>query len=819
MVINSLVKHWSYRIIAPGTLLREQYESLRTLLHYDVLCHEQMSHLQELLTIGEIMDFAGVRRQFTVFSTNVAGMIDALQAMVPGKYGALTSYHKKFDFYCRFLLAPPKTDFQPPYTVPLLEIKRDATNIGNKARQLACLQNDLDIPVPPGFVVTADGYHYLVAHNRLRDKIDRELASLNINDIPSLTRTSAILMQLVTEAAIPPALEDEILSCHDTLWGHDNGTSLAVRSNAICEDGENSFAGQFVTVLNVERDRMIEAYKRVLASKYSPEALYYRIRQGWGDEETAMSVLILEMVPARWSGVIYTSDSQGDIASKKALQIHAVHGLGEKLVSGQAEPEVYTVTRQPPYKLLSGAHDHFSLKQKTVHELARHAMRLEHYFGYPLDIEWAVGPDDKAVLLQARPLHIEQEKKEQPAVVIDNPVLCTEGVRGGGGVGSGPIFRLEQGTGLDAIPAGSVLLTRNTPPAYVQVLNKLTAVISESGSRASHFATVAREFGIPFICAVPGAMERLTPDTVVTVDGTSCTVYEGRVEPLLEETSRSPVGEKYHRILTEALKFITPLELIDPAGENFMPEGCRSMHDIIRFCHEKALISLFTTGRPGTGRGSRRLDADIPLDVYLFDVGGGLSGKTGQNPKVPLADICSPPFQALWRGLSHPDVAWKQKPFDWEAYDKIELAGGVPPKKDSFSFASYAVIGAEYLHFNLRFGYHFTIVDVMCGPNEAENHCMLRFAGGGADFDQRSLRIDFLDQVLERLEFTVETKGDLLEAKILTVNQAVMEEKLDILGRLLGATKLMDMVLDDEQMVEACVEDFFGGRYSFSEQG
>ncbi|WP_163337558.1 PEP/pyruvate-binding domain-containing protein [Desulfopila sp. IMCC35008] len=819
MAINSLVKHWSYRIIAPGTLLREQYESLRSLLHYDVLCHEQMAQLQALTTTGKVKDFAGVRKDFADFSANVAGMVDALQAMVPGKYSPLTSYHKKFDFYCRFLLAPPKTDFQPPYTIPLQDISRETRNCGNKARQLACLNNDLDISVPPGFAITADGYHYLVAHNNLRDKIDRELATLDIMDLVSLTGTSTILKQLIREAVIPPELANEILSSHDTLFGSGNATRLAVRSNATCEDGENSFAGQFITKLNVKRDRILEAYKKVLASKYSPEALFYRIRQGWGDEETAMSVLILEMVPACWSGVIYTADTQVDKNSEPLMQIHAVNGLGEKLVSGAAKPETYTATRKPPYTILSGPFDQLSPKQETVHDLASYAMRLERYFGYPLDIEWAVGPDDKAFILQARPLHLELEKTERTAVIFDNPVLCTEGVQGSAGAGSGPIFRLDEDVRLDAIPAGSILLTRNTPPSYVQVMDKLSGVISESGSRASHFATVAREFGIPFICGVPEAMELFSHGMVVTVDSTNGVVYEGRVEPLLEKSSSYPGGEKYHRILTEALKFITPLELIDPAGDNFIPEGCRSMHDIIRFCHENALLSLFTSGRPGSGRGSRRLEANIPLDVYLFDVGGGISENSGQDSKVPLTRISSPPFQSLWRGLSHPDVAWKQKPFDWAAYDKIELAGGVPPKKDSFSFASYAVIGAEYLHFHLRFGYHFTIVDVMCGPNEAENHCLLRFAGGGADFDQRSLRIDFLEQVLARLGFSVETKGDLLEAKMLAVSRTVMDNKLDILGRLLGATKLMDMVLDDQQKVAACVDDFFRGRYSFSEQG
>jgi len=228
---------------------------------------------------------------------------------------------------------------------------------------------------------------------------------------------------------------------------------------------------------------------------------------------------------------------------------------------------------------------------------------------------------------------------------------------------------------------------------------------------------------------------------------------------------------------------------------------------------------MFTTGKPGTGRGALRLEADIPLDVFLFDVGGGISTKKIKGQSVPLQNVSSTPFQSLWKGLSHPDVQWKQKPFDWDAYDKIELAGGVPPKRDSFAFASYAVVSADYLHFNLRFGYHFTIVDVMCGDNSAENHCLLRFAGGGGDYNQLSLRIDFLSGVLERLNFIVDKKGDLLEAKLLGFSKETMVQRLDMLGRLLGASKLMDMILDGDEMVARCIEDFYNGRYSFSQEG
>ena len=80
----------------------------------------------------------------------------------------------------------------------------------------------------------------------------------------------------------------------------------------------------------------------------------------------------------------------------------------------------------------------------------------------------------------------------------------------------------------------------------------------------------------------------------------------------------------------------------------------------------------------------------------------------------------------------------------------------------------------------------------------SHSNAQVDIAVGGGDYDHLSLRIDFLTGVLERLEFTVEKKGDLLEAKLLGLTSTVMQHNLDMLGRLLGASKLMDMVLSED---------------------
>lgn len=830
MLLNSLFKYWSYRILAPGVLLREKYEAFRDLLQQDTTCHEAMADFQEILRTQQPKDYVAIRHRFADFSASVSAMLESLEILAPGKYSSLKNYHRKFDFYVRFLLAPPKIVTSPPYVLWFEEIHRESAHLGNKAKHLALLQNDLDIQTSPGFALTSNAFHLLIEANALRPTIDELLSEVDISKHDSLKQISYRLQKLIQEAEIPAPLTEAILDAYDTLCERLNrDVVVAVRSSAIGEDDQASFAGQYASIMEVTRENLGRAYLQVLASKYSAEALFYRISRGFGDEETAMSVLVQEMVKARCSGVLYTGDHHSGEDFEDDLHLQVTHGHGGLLVAGVLTPESFVLPRSKLLeKALPQTTESETISGDEISKLAEVGLRIEEYFHCPQDIEWTIDEQGHLFILQARRLttpHPSQKKNVPATKGIDSKIhqqlLVTGYSSASSGVAAGPVFLLDDHTNPADIPQGAVVVTKNTPPHYVTFLPQAAAVLTEQGSRASHFATVAREFEVPMLIDTTDTITTLTANQVVTVDGDNGNIYQGEITALLEEkqSPRQAGRQRYHRLLSEALTFITPLELTNPVSKNFVPEGCRSMHDIIRFTHEKALQAMFTGGRPGTGIGSVRLRGDLPLDVYLFDVGGGIEKQTQSKKYVNLEEVRSLPFKALWRGLSHPDVQWKQKPYDWDAFDKIELSGGVAPAKDSFAFSSYAVVGADYLHFNIRFGYHFAIIDVLCSKQASKNHCLLRFAGGGGDFDHRALRIDFLGHVLDRLEFGVDRKGDLLEARLFGGKKEPMMEKLNMLGRLFGATKLMDMVLEDSRMVDNCVDDFFRGRYSFSQEG
>jgi pyruvate, water dikinase len=141
------------------------------------------------------------------------------------------------------------------------------------------------------------------------------------------------------------------------------------------------------------------------------------------------------------------------------------------------------------------------------------------------------------------------------------------------------------------------------------------------------------------------------------------------------------------------------------------------------------------------------------------------------------------------------------------------MSGGIA-SPEATMFASHAVISEDYMNLNLRFGYHFVIVDALL--ETAEQTVLFRFSGGGADLDQRMLRARFLSRILRRLDFDIRVKSDLIDGQYKGRDLQATLERLDMVGRLLGATRLMDMYLKDPGQIDGFVDDFIGGRYHFA---
>lgn len=846
-----MFKHWSKRLFSPGTFLRENYTSFRQLLEEDKRSHELLAELEEIYYSRKQVDIKAVESRYAELSGSVSAMIDSLLKMTPGAYTSLRDYFTRIDAYIRFIFDAPVKNPPPPYTITLSSLQIEKRTLaGNKAFNLALLHNHLDLSVPRGFVITTNAFTSFLEHNNLQPGIDRCLALLDISSAKSLHQLAGKMVSLVNTAEIPPHIEKEIMASFTALEEESGTTArVAVRSSAAHEDSETSFAGQYATELNIGKKHLLEAVKKVYASKYSPKALYYRIHNGLSDAQTPMAVLVVEMLDAAVSGVIYTADPAG--ISTGTLTIHSLWGLGEPLVSGEISPDILTVAKNGPHDIIHRQHgDKFtemvrdgrgkglqrtvpedrrrvlSLDDDGARELAVIAMEMESFFGEPQDIEWCMDSDGRFFILQTRPLKIELPGKHAspaPDSDITAPVLFHGGECASSGAAAGTVFVVENEHQPDQVPPGAILVARNTLPGYAKMIDRIHAVIADRGSMAGHFSSVAREYGLPVIVNAGTATEIFKTGQEVTISAADRTVYQGIVAELLRQKTgdRKEPATPFFRKLKYMLDFIATLNLVDPAAPDFTPEGCRSLHDIIRFVHEKSMHAMFATGDKWGSRieGSRKIVSSVPMTVYALDVGRGLADTARGGREVSLDEIRSLPFQALWRGISNPGIDWSQHThFDWQSYDNVALAGGVA-SSSSDALASYAVISDEYLNLNMRFGYHFTMLDSMCGPRDEDNYILVRFAGGGGDYRGKELRLLFLAAILKRLGFSVETRGDLLDAQFLRRDQTSIMEKLDMVGRLLGATRLMDMVLRDREMVDRYVDDFFQGRYMFSAPG
>ena len=182
-------------------------------------------------------------------------------------------------------------------------------------------------------MLTTAGYAAFMAHGGLDEYAAQELDTLSPLDLPDLEARCLRIRERILSAQFPAELGLELSKALNGLAQRIGGRGkLAVRSSAVGEDGPASFAGQYDSILDVAFEDVETACKRVFASKYSPRAVLYRLRMGFDDSDAPMAALVLEMVEATASGVLYTEDPSP--GAGPGMRLDAVFGLGDKLVSG-----------------------------------------------------------------------------------------------------------------------------------------------------------------------------------------------------------------------------------------------------------------------------------------------------------------------------------------------------------------------------------------------------------------------------------------------------------------------------------------------------
>jgi len=815
---------------SPPAPLLERYRHYKRLLHANSAILAILADLQTKRREGYLFDMAYVRGAVDRLSREVEILVEALVALSGGRYRGLEEARQRITARLLAELAAP--ELKPgPLVLPLAEV-REGQSFGSKAEKLGELVRE-GFPVPRGFAVSAYAQKLFFEETGLDAFIREAISKANIRQLDSLKRAGEAIKKRLLASPLPQALRTAITEELRRL----GVPRVSVRSSALQEDSLISFAGQFESVLNVPVKSVEERYKEVIASLFTPRALYYCHASGFSYQELAMGVLIMEMVDARAAGVLYTADPR---TGEKAVIINAVWGLGTAAVGGQVEPDVYRVEKghlishkigakaavhrpaaeggvieEPPSPEMTGP----CLTPEQVQELAALGEAVERHFGVPQDIEWAMDVSGKPFLLQARPLRLARKAKGGyvPPRLKGVQVLLENGTIASRGAGAGPVHILK-GEEVEQVPEGSVLVIRRALPEYGLAVGRVAAVICEMGSPTSHLATVLREAGIPALFGVKEAASRLNEGQLVTVDAYYGNVYAGRQEELLRAPPEDVILHRSRawQTLERVLKHITPLNLLDPRSENFRPEACETYHDITRFAHEKAMTELFEVSRGVLSREyARRLKTPLPLEIYVIDIGGGLRPEAAASPIVTPEDLCSRPMLAYWRGMAA--IGWRgPRPLDLAGFMSVVMGSASDVEaRERLQEENFAIIAADYMNFSSRLGYHFTTVDAYFGTLE-DSYVTLVFYGGGADLTRRVRRVLFLAKVLQHLDFKVELKGDSLTARLDGLEVKDLEEKLEVLGRLIMASKQLDVTMQDDALIDRYYHEFVESGYNLN---
>ncbi len=792
--------------------------------------------------------------------------------MCNGKYKSLINQVNKIESKCTEIIAPgaycinrrdcEKADCiecednvslsaNRAYSYRVDEITIGHTReVGGKMSRLCEIHNKLLIPIPDGFSITSRFFEDFLSQGDLALQIDKAISSIDFNDNAQIQQVSQIIQALIISSTIPQLTEKIILNNYEFLSSKYGDLLISVRSSAVGEDDLHySFAGLHYTALNVSKTNLIDACFEVLISKYLPQSLVYRYLTGLRDVDMPMSIGCLQMIDSKVSGVLFTNDPLG---RKEGIIIHAVRGLGTKVVDGSVapqefivDPETFKILKYSPgnqiYKTVARETD--GLQEEKIPEkllnkpcldddqlktIIEYALRIENYFSTPQDIEWTIDNSGKVYILQCRPLAVSEPAKAEigEKVSMDKsennyPVLINQGACASAGINSGQVFILNRFKDLVNFPSGGILVIKKTSPELTRVLHKASGLIADIGNTTGHLAIIARELGIPVIVNTNNATEVLSNGMTVTIDAGENKVYEGIAKEIIDNY-KSGSGTKnifmkspMHRIWQNISKLVIPLNLTDPGASNFTSENTNTLHDVTRFAHETAMKEMFSLYESAQFEDSHAypLKFSVPLDIHVIDLGYGLKNVEKKKSITP-DDIISKPFLSLIKGMTSPGIRWAGPlPIDFKGLTNLLMSNIVDSSRSDRDIGSrsYAIISDCYLNFFSRLGYHFSRLDAYASDELNNNYINFNFRGGAADPIRRMRRAKVITKVLETLNFSVSHHGDHVLATIRKIPSSSIMVLLAEIGRLMGAVRNVDVTLTNDENIEQFVDAFLKG--------
>jgi len=492
------------------------------------------------------------------------------------------------------------------------------------------------------------------------------------------------------------------------------------------------------------------------------------------------------------------------------------------------------------------------LSRESLAELMRLGEIIESLEGGPQDVEWAVSMAGEVIILQARPLRLAPGSSGKRTRISPLSTPRVSGTCAASGRVVGKIQLIRSAGELDSFVELSLQKKTDTEPCILTlpqsivdaagIMQRCAGVIIATGNPTDHLSCIAREFGIPMITGAKNALSCLENDNWVILDADNGvvvdapeSVWSAVVKDMEKKggwrgTKTAPAGgsrDEGQLVVQperKALrKLIVPLNLTDAYGPTFSRMECRSLHDLIRYTHEMAVLAMFEAGdqvMEDAGGLLRPLEIGVPFSFLVIDVGGGVRRDKRSSFKEQFTlyhplnrdDILSMPLIALCEGLTTPGLNWSSEP------DAAALSGimsrtmlDARSARPAGSF-NYALAARDYLNLNARVEFHFAMLDSVCGRDSHANYIRFRFKGGGAGVERSRRRAEFLRRVLESNDFYTSVVGDLVTASLTGATKDVVQDRLVMLGKLLGFSRFLDGVMVGEDTPGILADAFLHGQ-------
>jgi pyruvate,water dikinase len=441
----------------------------------------------------------------------------------------------------------------PALVLPFSKIrKEDIPLVGGKGANLGEMAS-FGIPVPNGFVITAEAYKKVIDHNALQPVIREIIKQTEVNNQKELQKAAIKIQRLIQTADIPPELIKEIFVSYANLKPGDPNPLVAVRSSATAEDlPDASFAGEKESFLDIKGEsNLIQAVRSAWGSLWGARAIFYRATKGYNHFKVLLAIPVQLMVQSEVSGVLFSVNPV--TGNKNQVVIEAVWGLGDYMVQGVVNPDHYIVnktsltihSRHHTSQTVMEIHDYPSgvkkfkvpkskiyapkLTDEQVIELAKLSIKIHQHYFFPQDSEFAI-EKGKIYLVQTRPITTLKLGKGTKQISENQLIKLKQLLQGepaSFGIGFGKVVKISSAKEIDKVKEGDVLVTEMTAPDFVPAMKRAAAIVTDKGGQTSHAAIVSRELGVPAVVGAKIATKILKSDQIITVNGSTGVVYQG----------------------------------------------------------------------------------------------------------------------------------------------------------------------------------------------------------------------------------------------------------------------------------------------------